>query len=94
VEQTASTAARISDAMDMILLLSRHGANPIRPRVDSVLGDHGGDVLFLAACFPEISLTVTWNQVPNQFLSPGGDVLLFDNLFSNIIHHQFQHLLL
>jgi hypothetical protein len=49
----------------------RPGASPIQPRVDSVLGDLGGDVLFLAACFPEIVLAVSWSQVPNQFLYRG-----------------------
>jgi hypothetical protein len=52
------------------------------------------EITFLAACFPEIALVVPWSQVPNQFLFRGGDVLLFDHLFSNRIHHQFQRLLL
>jgi hypothetical protein len=93
-ERTVWAAARISDSVDTISLLCWHGANPIRPRVDSVLRDLGGDVLFLVACFPEIALVVPWSQVTNQFLSRGGDVLLFDHLFSNRIHHQFQRLLL
>jgi hypothetical protein len=81
--------------VDTISLLCWHSANPIIwRRVDSVLGDLGEDVLFLAACFPKIALVVPWSQVPNQFLSRGGDVLLFVHRFSNRIHHQFQRLLL
>jgi hypothetical protein len=37
---------------------------------------------------------VPWSQIPNQFLSHGGDVLLFGHLFSNRIHLQFQRLML